>query len=654
MLRVFGGSPRIATVLLCGLLVPLTARAQPELPLPAPRGESSVQAIALRAELSPRPDGAHDAVVSLTVLNPEADTQELLLVPGGYAPVVTRAGESARLQDDGSYKIRLEGAEVAVLRVRSRIQASQEAFLPAERAGWQGRARGPVLQPAQVLRIAHPAGSPWSDTALDVLVDPGGGLLAASLAATSGAVARADGSVSWRFAAGRAPAALELAWPAVETETVLPLDPAEAEVFGEYWTGRRGIEPGAVRRVRQGLLAAHGRPPESAEERRDFRPERRPGWAPLPGPPPPEVLEAAERLAELERRLEAAGEARVAAVTPPTAAPSTAPTPPAARPAQRPAETVAQESPEPRPAARPPSAPPARQERARRPEPRRAPAPDLSAADDDPLVTEAPDDSWRRENLLQTEASVPADPELARRWARRALRGGHGVSRAVLARESVPALHGKTWAPGYVAEFFRTKEWYSPRADFSMEDLSGDERAAYERLDELVQALQGGRALEPEQLLAQAEPPPARSPSPQPAGRAPREEPRPGTRSQAQAPGPEGETATPAAPTAPASTREAPRPASLGDVPWLQNPAQARIFLFREKAKGLDGARVRLAIATIEARHGKPFDGEPAYREHFEAQGWYRPQGDYGPERLSIPARESITLLRAALESRTW
>jgi hypothetical protein len=240
---------------------------------------------------------------------------------------------------------------------------------------------------------------------------------------------------------------------------------------------------------------------------------------------------------------------------------------------------------------------------------------------------------------------VPASPEQARRWARRALRGRHGVSRAVIARESVPALHGKTWAPGFVAEFFSRKPWYRPNEAYDFEDLSDDQQGAWEILDSLIVAVRDGTDLAPqveEEAPRVAQAAPAQRPAEAGAPSAPP------SRRQA-------EPETSPEPAASARDAVSTTAAEAGPVvPWLQNPAQARIFVFKERARGFDRSRVLLAIATIEARHGKPFDGDPRLAEYFGATRWYRPRADYGPEQLSIPARESITLLRNAFDTRTY
>jgi len=636
MLRAFSRLSHIAPALLVALLAPASALAQAELELPSPADATSVRAIAVRAELSPRPDGALQATVSLTLLNPEAETQELLLAAGGDGASVTRAGEPVRLTASGSYKLRLEAAEVAVLQVSRRIRPAEKAFLAAEDAGWLGEARGPLLQPTRRVTVAHPAGSPWSAAALEVRLEPGAQLLACSLMATEGALAAEDGSVTWTFAAGAAPADLSLAWPAIENETFLPIDAREAGVFESHWTSRRGIATGAVRLVRSGILAVHGEPLDDEKARRAFDPGKRPGWAPIPGPPTRSEREALATLAAFADRLELAGAPRVVAAAPRLVAPprrSPAPERTATEPTRR-RPTVA--IPAPREPAKPPAVPARRSQRAAG-----LPAPDLENADTDELVTRATDASWRGETLFQTESSVPASPERAHRWARRALRGGHGVSRAVLARESVAALHGKTWAPGFVAEFFSRKPWYRADPGYDFEDLSGPEQAAWKVLDSLIVAVRDGSELAPEQPAA-----PERIASRQPAARRGVKTVTPG------APTP----VTPAAPPSqdePPAGAAAPKP-SGSPVPWLQNPAQARIFMFKERARGLDRSRIALAIATIEARHGKPFEKQPAHAEFFEQQAWYRPHGDYGPEQLSIPARESITLLHNALDAQTY
>lgn len=630
MLRAFKGLPHIAPVLLVALLAPASASAQAELELPAPAGSTSVRAVAIRAELNPRPDGAAQAVVSLTVLNPEAETQDLLLAPGGPGAVVTRAGEPVRQAADGTFKLRLEAAEVAVLQVDRRVAPADLSFLAAEDAGWLGEARGPLLQPVRRLSVSHPAGSPWSRAALEVRVSPGGQLLACSLLASPGALASEDGSVSWSYGAGQAPKSLGLAWPTIENETFLPVDEEEARVFERHWSTSRGLSAQAVRLVRAGILAVHGEALDDERARRAFDSTKRPGWAPIPGPPTRSEREAAAALAAFADRLELAGAPRVVASA--TQRPTPAEPPPPSRPAVEPAAS-------PRQPAVPPSIPARRADRASA-----RPAPDLEKADDSELVTLAGDPTWRSETLLRTEASVPNSPERARRWARRALRGGHGLSRAVIARESVPALHGKTWAPGFVAEFFSQTPWYRPNPDYDFDDLSPDEQAAWGILDSLIGAVRDGTALAPDEP----------EPVPQIAQRLP-------VRTQAGDPEPPPAPAVPTPEVEPAPP--APRAADAlraapGDdgpaVPWLQNPAQARIFVFKEKARGLETARVALAIATIEARHGRPFDESPELREYFDGTDWYRPQADYGPERLSIPARESITLLRNALDTRTY
>jgi hypothetical protein len=221
-------------------------------------------------------------------------------------------------------------------------------------------------------------------------------------------------------------------------------------------------------------------------------------------------------------------------------------------------------------------------------------------------------------------------------------------------------MHGKTWAPGYVADFFAAVPWYIPDPAYAREALSDDEEQALAVLEEHVTTLLQPGFTEYAGTLAEREAASATTPAPAksehassaPSGtrRGPdeREATKPGTattpddRERLPASGTTGTTASVAMPAAPQGP----------PVGHLRTAPEARLFLARETSRGpIAPARIREAILLVEAHEGRPFDDAPQLRQRFEGESWYHPRQDFGPDTLSLQAREVLTLLRRALET---
>jgi hypothetical protein len=641
-----------ATAVAAGAATGARADTSGRLVLPSPSSAGAVRAVAVRALLEPEDSMVHRAEVVFTLLNPSADPAlvDIVLPPAARGvPTVALAGEelpTRRAPQGWTASLRLEPGELAVAVVTERVQAAGLAAVDAARAGWWGRTRGPLLQPMARLEVAHPEASPFVDAPLEVAIVLPGAPLASSLIAEPGC-AYEGGTVRWSLPVGEAARAVGVTWPIVESEAFVPATAAEAEAFLADWSGARRLARGELRSVGLAVRGLHGAGGDP--EVRALLSSRRPPFAVRPGAPSADEVSADTLLGRAE---ETWGAPTVAAAAP---APS--------RPAPPPA------SPSPAPPPAPPSPPPVEVPAARMALPPREPADAhrpvaRGPRDADPQVRVAPDESWRHETLLRSPASVPRDARAARRWVSRALREGHGLSRAVLARESVLALHGKSWEPGYVSDFFSRQTWYRPDPSFSMDALPAGERAAFEVLAEHVAALMAPGALESVALSSarHSEPAPTREPARTappagadvesvesrqqdfalPAEPAPPAAGAPAARAEAPFPAPATPPSAPAAP-------ERPHAEPTGRVPLLLTAPEARLFLAREAARGpLERRRIDEAIALIEARFGKPAEDEAvATRLAFEP--WYRARSDYAPELLSQGAREAITLLRRAL-----
>ncbi|MEM7245218.1 MAG: hypothetical protein AAF533_07725 [Acidobacteriota bacterium] len=699
--------PRSALLTLSMLIA---ASASTEVLMPAPTGETSCRAVAVKSELLARGEDDFVLTTLLTVINESAEATELALSTGGSGATVTRAGETIPVLD-GVAALRLEAGEVAVLRVRRSVRSDLVSILPARDAGWIGTTRGPLLQPMRRLALGHPEGSAFARASWDVTIGLPQPLLASAVNC-SPEVRLSGDRLRWQVAQAR-DRVVEVSWPAVENETFVPQTGEEASAFQQYWSSARGLDLPALQAVRSGLRAAFS---ESVDDPRAFSPEVRPGWVPLADTPDAGARAAAKVLEDFQAELEADPKASIPTVRPERPAPTVRTTPPAAttRPVQvaaatppsetrrerrdrretpareprveptppPPPEQVAEARPEPRPqppsrepvaaprtTATAPARPAARPSGPRTPdtglrlvpvhEPR--PAAGDPEGDDARMVVVAPDLSWREETLLRTEASVPDTPSQARRWVDRAVRQGHGLSRAILAREAIPALHGKTWAPGYVAEFFADRSWYRPNPGFDWSALSKDQQEAARLLAARVRELAEERDLGVETWEAPISEPVAPVQVARGEDEVARRPAAPSRTTRGRSTGgPRVDVEALREPMveegAPSSTDEtdeiaepAPRVAALGDVPWLRNAPMTRVFLARERAGGFDPTRLRMAMAIIRARSGDPFATRPDLRALFEGQDWYVATDSYDERQLASVARESLTLLGNAL-----
>lgn len=629
---------RVFSGLLAFLVATGAGAADGVLELPRPVGPTDVRAVALRATLESGAGGLLSARVSLTLTNGGNATEALTLVlPVGAEDrpslEVLRIGQPLGLLDGATGPeavVPLEPGEVVVLEVRRRLRPEVLPGLAAPRAGWWGATRGPLLQPLRRVTVRHADGSPFADAAVEVRIRPDGRPLASGLIASPGA-AGDDGTVTWNLGRG-GPAIASLAWPVTETESVLPRDEAEARAFRREWTEERELSAREVGLVREGLRAARGES-VAGDVAGHLTPTARPGWAFRHGPANADEEAAARVLAEFEAAAER-GTVRVAAARPrpSVSAPTASATPEAETPA---AAAPAPPRPSIGPASRlgEPVAPAAARRR-----------PPTGRVDVQSLVTQAPDSGWRRETLFVSRASVPDTPAEARRAVLRVLRRGPSLSRLVLLRESVAALHGKQWAPGYVAEFFSRKPWYEPRPDFDLSHLSAAERQAWEVLDEHVRQVAAdvgaiGLVEAPEDAPTVSAGMPATE---APIGPRVRVEPAPPLAAADPPP-------TRVAVASPAERRRAVLTA-IGDVPWLRDADSARVFLLRERsAGGPDPERLRAAMALTEARSGRPFRQRPELRAFFDETPWYQPDDRWTRSALSHGSREALTLLGNAL-----